>query len=323
MKRILLITVGALLAITLITTLLAGHYRHELYQAGIQSEAAAIGLQSNHVQLGDITWTYWENGLRGQKPTLVLVHGFGASRETWLPMSKHLAQDFHLVIPDLPGHGESGFNPELNYNLKHQTERFSQFAKALNLEQFHLIGNSMGGGITGLYAGTHPDKLLSAILLNPAGIIEYPSDYQQRVARGENPLLVNTVEDLDFLFEYAVAEKITIHWPFNQVMVDRAVAKRPIMNKVFADLTADPEANIKAAVEQIRVPTLVVWGKEDRIIAPENAALYQQLNPTIEIKLLDQVGHIPMVEIPAACADMVLNFTTTASLPGRQGASES
>ena len=100
MKRILLITVGALLAITLITTLLAGHYRHELYQAGIQSEAAAIGLQSNHVQLGDITWTYWENGLRGQKPTLVLVHGFGASRETWLPMSKHLAQDFHLVIPD-------------------------------------------------------------------------------------------------------------------------------------------------------------------------------------------------------------------------------
>ena len=313
LKRSLTYVLGFILVLALVTGFGVNQYRHEIYQAGLESEATKLGLRLKTTPVDSISWSYWENDLKGQKPTLVLIHGFGASKATWLALAKYIANDFHLVIPDLPGHGDSSFDLSQTYSLDTQTGQFNAFAEALGLEHFHLMGNSMGGGITGLYAGTYPDKLLSAILLNPAGIVEYRSDYQQRLDNGENPLLVNSVADLDFLFEYAVAEKITIHWPFDQVMVDNAIEKRPVMSKVFADLTADPTYSIKSAVKNITAPTLVVWGKLDRIIAPENAAIYQQTNPAIQVKLLEHVGHIPMVEIPEACAGILLDFVHSAT----------
>ncbi|RLU02054.1 alpha/beta fold hydrolase [Ketobacter sp.] len=313
LRRPLYLSVGFVAAAVIAVALLASHYRHELYQSGIESNASALGLQIKTLEVDGMLWSYMENERQAQQPTLVLVHGFGASKDTWLALSKYLAADYHLVIPDLPGHGDSGFDPSLTYSLATQSRLLHDFVTALDLEPFHLLGNSMGGGITGAYAGTYPDQLRSAILLNPAGIVEYRSDYQQRLEQGENPLLVNSVADLDFLFEYAVADKISIHWPFNQVLVDKAIARRPAQDKVFNDLTADPSASTKAQVAQITAPTLVVWGKQDRIIAPENAALYQQANPSIQVKLLDHVGHIPMVEIPEACAGIVREFTLQAA----------
>lgn len=312
-KRPLFYTFGLVVLLALGAGVLVNQYRHAIYNAGIESEATSLGLNAKTVPVDSISWSYWESGLQGRKPTLVLIHGFGASKATWLALAKHIASDFHLVIPDLPGHGDSSFDQSQSYSLDNQTRQFNAFIEALGLEQFHLAGSSMGGGITGLYAGTYPDKLLSAILLNPAGIVEYRSDYQRRLDQGENPLLVNSVADLDFLFEYAVAKKITIHWPFNQVLVENAIEKRPVLNKVFADLTADPTYSIKSAVKNISAPTLVVWGKLDRIIAPENAKAYQQANPAIQVKMLDQVGHIPMVEIPEACAAIVLDFVRNAT----------
>ncbi len=314
LKRPLLITLGSILILALAGLLLVNQYRHAIYQAGIESQAASIGLQTKSIQADGITWSYMENERTDGKPTLVLIHGFSASKDTWLAMAEHLAADFHLVLPDMPGHGDSSFDPDRTYSLETQASQLNHFVDALGLEQFHLAGNSMGGGIAGVYAGTYPDRLLSTILLDPAGIVEYRSDYQQRLDQGENPLLVETVEDLDFLFEYAVGEKITIHWPFNQVLVENALEKRPMHDQVFADLTADPTHNIKDTVAEITAPTLVLWGKSDRIISPENAKLYQQVNPSIQVKLLDNVGHIPMVEIPAACADIILGFALNGSL---------
>ncbi len=314
-KRTLLISMGSFLAIALIAALLVNQYRNELYQMVMDGEAESSGLLTKKIQAGPITWSYMENGLQGKKPTLVLLHGFGSSKDTWLAMVKYLANDFHLVIPDLPGHGDSSFDFQQRYDFENQARLFGQFVDTLQLSRFHLIGNSMGGGISGLYAGTHADRLLSVILLDPAGMVKYPSEFQQYLERGENPILVESVDDLEFLFEFAVAEKITFPWPFNQVIVDRAIERRPMQNKVFADLTANLEYSIKEAVKQITAPTLVIWGKQDKLIAPANAALYSEANPAIQIKLLDQVGHIPMVEIPETCAELVRNFIneTTAS----------
>ena len=303
-KRILVIAAGSFLVLAFATTFLAGHYRHQLYQAGIDSKAASLGLQAKAIEVNNTTWAYLESEVQGQKPTLVMLHGFGASKETWLAMSQYLVDDYHLVMPDLAGHGGSSFDASQNYDLENQTRLFAQFVDALGLQRFHLMGNSMGGGITGIYAGTHRQRLLSATLLGPAGIVDHSSDFLERLARGENPLLIKTVEDLDFLLEYAVAEKTTINWPFNLVLVERAVKKRPVLGKVFADLAVVPAFDYKAAIAQITAPTLVIWGKHDRIFAPENAAVYKQLNPAIQVEVLDGAGHIPMVESPETCAEM-------------------
>jgi len=303
-----IIALGSVLALALVAGLLINQYRHPLYRAALEFEADRLNLQFKTVVADGITWSYLEsNNSRSELPTLVLIHGFGADKSTWLPLAEHLKDNFHLVMPDLPGHGDSSFDASRTASLPTQASQFSHFVDAIGLQKFNIIGNSMGGGVSSVYAGTHPERLLSVILLDPLGINPYRSDFQKHLDKGENLLLVNTVADLDFLFEYAVAEKITFPWPINQVIVDNSIAKRPVLDKVFADLGSDPNYSTKDAVAKITAPTLVAWGKYDRLIAPENAPLYAQVNPAIQIKMLD-TGHIPMVETPLACAQMVLEF---------------
>ncbi|MCG8313880.1 MAG: alpha/beta hydrolase [Pseudomonadales bacterium] len=314
-KNVLLVGLALLTVLAGTAYWLVDSYKFEIYDAEIASQIEALGLQKKTVQAGGFSWAYLENSSRHQKPTLVMIHGFGATKEAWLQFAAYLHKDFHLVIVDLPGHGESSFDNNKQYGLDDQTQYVHAFIEAIALDRFHLTGNSMGGGITGLYTATQPDKVISAVLIDPAGIVDHRSDYQAYLDRGENPLLIQTVADLDFLYEYAVAEKITIPWPINEVLLAKAMEMRPNLQHIFIDVTTALEYDYKGAIAAIESPMMVIWGTEDRIISPKNAAEYQSLNPDIEVKLLDNVGHIPMVEVPDKTAKIIAQFASSASVP--------
>ena len=284
------------------------HYKFELYQAAMHARAEQARMSTHHIQVGEFNVAYLENDLRDKKPTLLMVHGFGASKENWLDLAIQLKDDFHMIAVDLPGHGETTQLKDKSYDLDAQVQRLHAFMAAIGIQHFSIIGNSMGGGITALYAGTYPDQIQSAILLDPAGITDVKSEYQRYLDEGRNPLIVRSPQDFDYLLSFVAARKPFIPWPLTEVSTEKMIRRSAMNAQIFKDITGAHEYDFKQAITRITAPTLVGWGDQDRVLAPGNAKIFQQLIPHSKIQLFTQVGHVPMLEVPAKCAQVVKDF---------------
>lgn len=311
-KRIGIFLLGLLAFFAVAAYGLLDRYKVELYESAMALQEQSLRLKPLTVQVEGFEWSYLENDLRGQKPTLLMVHGFGAFKENWLDLATQLKDEFHLVLVDLPGHGASSFDPALRYDLDDQVQRLHAFTQAIGLQAFHIIGNSMGGGIAALYGGLYPEQISSVILLNPAGIRDVKSQYDQYLDKGENPLIVENEADFEFLVDFAMEQRPFIPWPFTTVSTQRMQQRKAKNDQIFSDLVGTHQFEFKDVITNITSPTLVVWGKQDRVLAAGNAVEFQRLIPHAQVALLEGVGHAPMLEIPVQCADLVRNFITVA-----------
>jgi len=111
------------------------------------------------------TWPYLEGG-DPSKPTLVMVHGFGADKDHWTFYAPWLTKDYRLIAPDLPGFGENDRDGELPFDVGSQAARLKDFLDALGIDRPHLGGNSMGGWIALRFAIDYPDALKHRDLLD-------------------------------------------------------------------------------------------------------------------------------------------------------------
>ena len=118
------------------------------YKILINMERCAAGLDQKSIDIGKLHIEYLEGG-KGE--VLVLLHGFGGNKDNWTRVAKYLTPYFRVIAPDLPGFGESSRNMEAAYTYAAQVERLHKFMKALEIDKFHLGGNSMGGTIAGTY----------------------------------------------------------------------------------------------------------------------------------------------------------------------------
>ena len=116
------------------------------------------------------SWPYLEGG-DPSKPTLVMVHGFGADKDHWAFYAPWLTKDYHLIAPDLPGFGENDRDRELPFDVASQARRLKDFLDVLGIERPHLGGNSMGGWISLRFAIDYPDRLRTLTLMNNAGVL--------------------------------------------------------------------------------------------------------------------------------------------------------
>ena len=119
------------------------------------------------IQVDDQKVVYLEGG-KGQ--SILLLHGFAANKDNWIRFAKYLTNDYHVVIPDIPGFGESSRIQSESYSVENQMKRIDRFTEILKLEKFHLAGNSMGGMLAGMYGATYPRKILTLALLAPGGV---------------------------------------------------------------------------------------------------------------------------------------------------------
>lgn len=170
------------------------------------AERSLAGLSSRQLQVGDLNIHYYEGG-KADRPTIVMIHGFGANRDNWLRFARFFTTDYHVIALDLPGFGESS-KPDASYDVGTQADRLQEFLHTLGLEKVHLIGNSMGGHIAALYAARHPQEVLTLALLDNAGVTSpRKSEMFERVERGEaNPLVVRKAEDFQALMEFVFVD---------------------------------------------------------------------------------------------------------------------
>jgi triacylglycerol lipase len=277
----------------------------ERRRAGLRLKRLTIG--------GGIQMPYLEGG---QGEPLLLVHGFGGDKDNFTRLAGALTRHYRVILPDLPGFGEATRDPALRHAVPDQVRRLHEFIGALQLPPLHLGGNSMGGFIAAEYAANHPRQVKSLWLLDPAGTAAAHGSpmVQHYLATGETPLLLRRPQDIGALLQ-AIAVKPPLLPPsLKTVLAQRAVADHGLHAQILRQLVHE-SPTLEERLPAIAAPTLVVWGTEDRILHPDGAAALRARLPRCRVVLMSGIGHVPMMEAPAATAADYLRFR--AELPAQ------
>ncbi|MCT7360800.1 alpha/beta fold hydrolase [Thalassolituus pacificus] len=304
---------------TLATLLLGGcsaGQQEVIYDKAIDFARSAVDLTLKTADTGDVNMSYLER--QGTGPTVLLLHGFSANKETWLKFAAELPQDYHLIIPDLAGHGETPAPLNQDYNLIRQAERLHQLMTIAGVNQFHIAGNSMGGAISAIYATRYPQQILSLTLMDAAGVdAPEQSEYMQALAQGKNPLIATDEESFEYRWNFVMSEPPLLPWPLRPVVVRKTIAREGINREIFSDMLATREELEASQFEQqlsekVTMPTLIIWGEEDRVLDVSAAQVFKEKLPQAQVKIYPGIGHLPMVEIPAETAELYSRFIATA-----------
>ncbi len=252
---------------------------------------------------------------RGSGEPMVLVHGFGGDKDNFTLLARHIPDRYRPVVLDLPGFGESSRHPGDSYDIRNQAARLREFVDAVGLARFHLAGNSMGGHLSARFAIEHPERVLSLMLINAAGVTSpHPSEFAVALKSGRNPLLVSTVQDFDRVLALTFVKPPNIPGFLKHYFAERAVTTRAFNDKIFGDLIQHPDP-LEGELSRLSAPTLVLWGDTDRIIDVSAANVFASGIHGANLEILKDCGHAPMIERPDETAQRYLAFL--AALPQR------
>lgn len=255
-------------------------------------------------------WPYLEGGDRS-KPTLVMVHGFGADKDHWTFYAPWLTRDYHLIAPDLPGFGENDRDGELPFDVTSQAARLKGFLDALGIERPHLGGNSMGGWIALRFAIDYPDRLRTLTLMNNAGIVGANESELQKLAadRDYNPLVLASLEDADRLIAFVVRKPTHVPARLKPVIYADALRHRDLLDKIFWVIADEMEQKpLNDELGKVKAPTLIIWGRHDKLIDVSCVAVLEAGIAGSRSHIFDHVAHVPMIEDPKATAEVQRAF---------------
>ncbi|MFN3959768.1 MAG: alpha/beta fold hydrolase [Parvularculaceae bacterium] len=250
-------------------------------------------------------------------PAIILLHGSNSSLHTFEPMIAELAGEYRIIIYDQPGHGLTGPHPRDDYTAAGMFEALNAVANAARLDRFYLGGNSMGGWVAWRYALRYPERVEGLILIDAAGAPLREGESAPPLNLGfrllRNPLLRPLISQITprSLVQKSLKETVADPSIVTEAMVDRywELLRFPGNRRASAlRANADRESEVFDRISDITAPTLLLWGAEDRLIFPSAATTFDERLPNAEVVILDNVGHIPMEEAPAATANAVRRF---------------
>jgi pimeloyl-ACP methyl ester carboxylesterase len=231
----------------------------------------------------------------GTGEPLMLLHGLFGALSNFSDLIEHFKHTHKVIVPILPLYDLD----LLHTTVKGLAKYVQQFIDHKGYDQIHLLGNSLGGHVGLVYILSHPEKIKTLTLTGSSGLFEnamgdsYPKrgDYEYIRAKTAETFYdpaVATKELVDEVFEITNSRI--------KVIKIIALAKSAIRN------------NLGDELGQIKVPTLLIWGKNDKVTPPFVAEDFHKLIPNSELAFIDQCGHAPMMEVPLAFNQILEKF---------------
>lgn len=287
------------LLIALIGIFIAVSYTPDIPLAELEKKYATGA--SKFVEVNGQRVHYRDEGLPTDSIPIVLIHGTSASLLTWEGTTKLLKQEHRIIRFDLMGFALTGPSAKEDYSIAAYVTFVTDVLNKLNVKRCILVGNSLGGQIAWHVAAEHPALVSKLILVDPAG---YPQKVTSLAFRlGRIPVL-NTV--LKIVTPTNVIRQSLEQAYFNKSLVTdslvglykdmacRAGNRAALVKRLNETYVPDTQK-----VKQITAPTLLVWGENDFLIPVAHAEKYRRDVPIIDIKILKNMGHVPMEENPA------------------------
>jgi pimeloyl-ACP methyl ester carboxylesterase len=234
----------------------------------------------------------------GVGPDVVYLHGGGTFHG--FEFARDWLSRFRVWLPYLPGFGESADAPSL-HTLDEYVRYLSTLFDALGLGRFHLVGASLGGLLAAKIAVANPERVRTLVLVAPAGIIlpAFPMPDFSRIAHRDWPGYL--VDD---------AKVIRPFWPDDPdpAFVAAWVREAQTSGRLIGE-ALETQAQFVRSLKSLTAPTLLAWGKQDRMVPAGNAGAWLEhvANPTV--KIMDHSGHL-LLDESAATRSLVAHYMT-------------
>jgi pimeloyl-ACP methyl ester carboxylesterase len=272
--------------------------------------------QDRYVQLGQINTRYWAEGDRGS--AVLLLHGVGSFIERWLPSFDTLATQHRVYALDSLGHGRTDKPLSASYNWENGAQFVKDFMTTLKIERVSLVGHSMGGGIALHFALKFAAAVEKLVLVSCAGLgKETPPAFRLASAPvlGEiltRPSRERSARDLKSLvYDQAVLtdESVEVQYQMAALPGAQQVLLK-MLRWAFSPFGTHKRYcdSILRGLASIRNPSLIIWGRQDRYISVSHAQVAARGLPNASVQILDNCGHLPMLEKTQHFNALLLDF---------------
>lgn len=260
----------------------------------------------------DDTIHYLESRRVEGRDTLVFLHGLGASKDQWGEAIYGLSKHYHCVFLDLPGEGDSDFNPTKSYSPESQIERIKAFLSAKQLDQVVLVGASIGGCIAAMYAADNAVQVKKLIAIAPAGIpTPCNSDAMERFVRtGSHPFGYRSVAEMRAFWKLIFQNPPFVPEILSPVLAKKGRDRYEKIDKIIRDFRSGGLFPLELVLDKIESQTLFIWGREDRIFDVACVETVTRLFPEATISIVDGAGHVPYLEEGIKIARQIMGFVS-------------
>lgn len=278
------------------------------------SSARIVRAQSHLTELNGISARYLEWG-SPDAPPIILLHGLRSYAHTWDDLAADLARDHRVLALDWRGRGKSGWDRQQRYHADAYVSDLEQWVDQLALEQFVLLGHSLGGANALLYSAAHRDRIRSLVIEDSGPTA---ADTGAGTAR-----IIQELQSTPTRFETLAAARK--YWRSIRPNITEQALDNRILNTIVSlpgggwgwsyDLTgittarlAQPPADLWPAVEQLTSPTLLIRGEQSDYCTIEIAEQMRERQPAIHTVTISDAGHYVHDDRPAEFRQAVRRF---------------
>ena len=229
-----------------------------------------------------------------KKEPIILLHGLFGSLSNWSNVVDYFSNDFEIFTPVLPLY-ELSFKEK----LKSLTQFLHQYIKENKIHNPILIGNSLGGHVALLYSLKYPENVKKLILVGSSGL--YENDLGSSFVR---------VRDYKFI-QSKVEEVFDVKEVISNELIQEVYQTANTPSKAVSLIKIAREAkkqNLREELKNIKTPSLLIWGMQDRVTPPSVAKEFEQFLPDARLRMIDNCGHVPMMEQPVLFNQYVNEF---------------
>ncbi|RDV24121.1 alpha/beta hydrolase [Alteromonas aestuariivivens] len=299
---ILITFITLLVAIYLYTYPAAGHLLVKTIQ---QCRMIRYDFRERGYRVNGIPIIVLENAshqVHDNRPLMIMLHDIASDKNVWLPLAIRLRERFHVVIPDLPGHGETGFTQQWDYTIKTQSQRLVALIWQLGYQQAHIVGNGMGADMAIYMAVYHASAVSSIVLMSPLGLeTDALGTDLNRFMKVSSPK-----------HYYRLYNTLMARPPWTPTIIKDAQAAEFIdnrlkMERICQDLQSSRSLISESQLAQLAPAVFILWGGQNKLVNYALAERWKDLTGA-EIQVFHDLGHRLMVESPARTAYALCHF---------------
>lgn len=266
------------------------------------------------IDVNGVALNYREMGSR-DKRTVVFAHPMLFGSEAFNHLASELVNDFHLILLDLHGHGESGYRTPLT--LEEMTADYDHLLTRLNLTNVIWIGHSIGGMIGMRLALAHPEAIDSLILIATTARLDPPQLHEQAWPLWEMFRDGHREDIVDAALQFNFAPATFKNQPqLIEHYRDKVITYQNAEGVFEAARAVFNRTDISDQIHAIQAPTLVIAGKEDTAISPAESELIAARIPNAQVAIMDDASHMIVVEKPREVAQLIREFLQMKKVAG-------
>lgn len=234
--------------------------------------------------------------IKGTGTPFLILHGWGASSDSWLKVQEILARNFRVFVLDLPGFGKSGL-PLRPWDVQDYMEFVLDFLEVHNIKHCYLLGHSFGGRISIKLSAQFPDSVIKLILIDSAGTRPAKSNFFKRI--------LSSTASFASIFSFLPGFQLFRRFFYRFIIRSTDYLKvMGVMKETFLKVISE---DLTFYLEKIKSGTMIIWGEKDKITPIKDGRFIHSKIPNSKLIILS-CGHSPHLEIPEDLSKNILDF---------------